>query len=274
MSCLKSALQIVKQYGWRIFPADLSTPQKKSHKSKKYSDGVNWGATSDPVQIREDFSSWPNAGIGIPTGPENEIFVVEADTKEGHKVDGIASLAELENQHGELPHTLMAQSPTGSLHFYFNYPTDGTIIKNSVSAIAPGIDIRGRGGMVIAPPSKRPDGFYQWLNTAAIVDAPDWLLEKIKIIDQPKKTNGACAAQVADNLLALLTTNVEEGARNDTATSLFGRLLWHVDDPALAVAILRMWNECRCKPPMSDGELNGVIVSIGQSEIAVRSVPL
>jgi hypothetical protein len=90
--------------GWAIFPAD-SSGAKKSHKSAKYSNGVPWGATTDADQIRIDFNEWPGCGIGIVTGRTSGIFVTEIDTKEGHGVDGIASLHALQIQYGELPVT-------------------------------------------------------------------------------------------------------------------------------------------------------------------------
>jgi Bifunctional DNA primase/polymerase, N-terminal/AAA domain/Primase C terminal 2 (PriCT-2) len=163
--------------GWYVFPADLSGGNKKSHKSKEHSDGRNWGKTIDPDEIQRDRARCPDAGIGIATGAESGIFVIEADTPEGHDVDGIASLKALEEKHGPLPETLMAVSPSGSVHYYFNYPK-GASIKNSASNIAPGVDVRGEGGMVIAPPSVRKDGQYRWLNDVfPLADAPRWLID-------------------------------------------------------------------------------------------------
>ena len=131
--------------GWFVFP--VPPGEKKSHKSAEHSGGRKWGKTSDPAEIERDWQRWPDANVGIATGPESGFFVVEADTKEGHEVDGIASLARLETQHGQMPKTLMAENPSGSLHFYFKYPTDSSKITNSASKIAPGIDVRGDGGM-------------------------------------------------------------------------------------------------------------------------------
>ena len=105
--------------------------------------------------IARDFRRWPKANIGIPTGPENGFWVLEADTPKGHAVDGIASLRRLERQHGRLPKTLMAVSPSGSLHYYFKWPKR-RVIGNTASKVAPGIDVRGEGGMVLAPPSVKP----------------------------------------------------------------------------------------------------------------------
>ena len=43
----------------------------------------------------------------------------------------------------------------------------------------PGVDIKGDGGMFVAPPSRRNDGVYKWLNNLPIADAPHWLLELV-----------------------------------------------------------------------------------------------
>jgi Bifunctional DNA primase/polymerase, N-terminal/Primase C terminal 2 (PriCT-2) len=161
--------------GWRVFPAPRG--EKKSHKSAAFSSGQRWGATSDAAQIKRDWARWPNANIGIATGPESGFWVVEADTPEGHGVDGVASLKQLEAEHGALPETLMAESPSGSQHRYFKWPA-GVTIRNSASKIAPGVDERGDGGMVIAPPSVKPGkGAYHWVNAHDIAAAPEWLIE-------------------------------------------------------------------------------------------------
>lgn len=155
MSAVCTAAIAYAQRGWKVFPALIEDGKKKSCKAAKYSNGERWGATTDPKEIRRDFAKWQAELIGIPTGPEQGFFVVEADTPKGHDVDGIATLRALETKHGELPQTLMAESPTGSLHYYFNWPSVGTI-RNSTSMIGPGIDVRGQGGMVLGPPSIRP----------------------------------------------------------------------------------------------------------------------
>src|SRR5262249_9560796 len=134
------------------------------------------GKTRDPKQIRKDFTKWPDANVGLPTGRDSGFWVVETDTPKGHNVDGEASLRALEEKHGPLPETLMAESPSGSRHRYFNQPKE-IAIKNSTSSIGPGIDVRGEGGMVIAPPSVRSDGVYRWLNNNPIADASQWLID-------------------------------------------------------------------------------------------------
>ena len=117
-----------------VFPACAAV--KKSHKAADHSNGAKWGASSDPAEIRRDFTHWPDCRIGIPTGAVNRIVVIEIDTVEGHGVDGAASLAKLEAEHGSLPDTLTACSPSGSLHRYFRHPGPAFKIKTTASTAA------------------------------------------------------------------------------------------------------------------------------------------
>jgi hypothetical protein len=201
--------------GWSVFPAH-SSGAKKSHKAAKYSNDQPWGMTTDESDIRKDFKKWPDANVSIVTGEVSGIIVVETDTAEGHGegADGAAELAKLEAEHGELPETRMAISPSGSIHRYYKHP--GFYVINSESVIAPGVDVRGDGGMVLAPPSVMPArestpatpaiaatdgkpaksakkakparaaGTYRWLNDLDIADAPQWLLDKNAPDEKPR----------------------------------------------------------------------------------------
>jgi hypothetical protein len=184
-ACGTAALEYAAR-GWEVFPAPPG--EKKSHKSAKHSGGVKWGKTVNPKIIGDDFRKWSNANVAIVTGAASGIFVIEADTPKGHGVDGLASIKALEAEHGSLPETLIAVSPSGSIHRYYRHPGADIYIKNSTSAIAPGVDVRGDGGMVIAPPSIKPGaGEYRWLNDLPIADAPDWLLTRVIADTKGKK---------------------------------------------------------------------------------------
>jgi hypothetical protein len=173
---------------------------KMSHKSAEHSNGRPWGATTDADEIRRDFRRWPHANVGIVTGAESGFFVVETDTAEGHGdgVDGAAALAKLESEHGAVPVTREAESPSGSIHRLFKHPGPGFKIKNSASVIGPGIDVRGDGGMVVAPPSMKPGkGVYIWRNDLPIADAPQWLLDLVATKVEERSTAPASNSQRA-----------------------------------------------------------------------------
>ncbi len=66
-------------------------------------------------------------------------------------------------------------------HFYFRQPV-GVRIKNSQSKIAPGVDVRGDGGMMVIPPSIHPvsSNRYSIVCDGEVAEAPQWLIELVK----------------------------------------------------------------------------------------------
>ncbi|SCY80879.1 DUF3987 domain-containing protein [Paracoccus tibetensis] len=174
---LAGALDAAKR-GWHVFPAPPG--QKKSHKSAAFSGGRLWGATKDVEEIADDWSRWPAANVGLPTGRINGFFVVDLDTADGHGVDGLGGFALMADAFG-LPDTVTAGTPSGGRHLYFQCPDD-VRIYNSQGAVLPGVDVRGEGGMVLAPPSVKPgvSAPYRWINAPGeylIAECPAWLLK-------------------------------------------------------------------------------------------------
>ncbi len=168
--------------GWHVFPVPPGARQ--SYKSAAHSDGRRWGATTDPDEIRRDFARWPNANVGIVCGPKSGLLVIDIDVPgDGRDKDGAASWAALVAAHGDIPHTIEANSASGGRHIYFRAPV-GETIRNSVSQIAPGIDVRAEGGMVLGVPSVRPNGgVYSWRNPPGffdLADCPEWLLARCR----------------------------------------------------------------------------------------------
>ena len=190
--CLRAALMYAERHDLYSFPARLEKGAKASYLSAEHApEHLNWGMTKNPEQLRKNFGNprWRlKCGVGIPTGEVNHIFVCETDTVKGHGVDGAKALRALEKANGKLPKTLMARSPSGSVHRYYQHP--GGIRLKSI-AIAAGVDIKADGGMVIAPPSKRADGAYTWINPLQpIADAPQWLIDLIEDKERPAVSSG------------------------------------------------------------------------------------
>lgn len=178
MSTILETALAYSELNLEVFPVPPGT--KKSYKSKKFSpDGRRWGATKSPDTIRSYWAEHPDANLGVPTGAVNGFWVLEYDTiAGGHAIDGAASLAALEAEFGPLPETRQAESPSGSVHFYFLHPGFEIV---GTPGIRPGIDIRGDGNMVLVPPSIKPGvGEYKWRNDLPVADAPPWLLDLVK----------------------------------------------------------------------------------------------
>ena len=116
--------------------------------------------------------------IGILTGAPSGIVVIDVDA------GGEETLAKLEREHGPLPPTVQARTGTGRRHIYFKHP--GMPVKNDVKRrLGPGLDVRGDGGFVVAPPSLHANGKrYEWMPGAApwdreLATLPSWLLGKL-----------------------------------------------------------------------------------------------
>ena len=100
--------------------------------------------------------SWPDMNIGILSGGDTGIFVVDVDPRHG----GDESLKILEATYGSLPVTLTATTGGGGIHYLFQIP-EGLDIRNSAGGLAPGLDIRGEGGLIVVEPSTT-QGAYTW----------------------------------------------------------------------------------------------------------------
>lgn len=199
------------------------------------------------------FARWPEANVGIVTGTVSGLVVLDVDAAHG----GGDSLAALERDHGPLPPTVEAVTGGGGRHLYFRHPGSQT---GSRIGLRPGIDLKGDGGYVVAPPSVHPNGRrYAWRSgraPAGLMPAPLplWLL------DPHARRPGHSLA----DWRALVRDGVAEGRRNSSVASLTGHLLWHGVDPDVALELMLAWNRLRCRPPLDDAEVAGVVRSIAR----------
>lgn len=110
-------------------------------------------ATTDPGQVTAWWTQWPDANIGLPTG---HLFdVIDVDGSEG--VAAMWGGAEcVADSLTILGHAHTARN--GGHHLYV--PVRG---HGNKTAIRPGVDYRGAGGYVVAPPSVGATGRrYEW----------------------------------------------------------------------------------------------------------------
>jgi Bifunctional DNA primase/polymerase, N-terminal len=115
--------------------------------------GLKEGST-DQARIRQWWTQQPDANVGIVTGAASGIFVFDVDPRHG----GDEHLAELEREHHPLPRTTEAATGGGGRHLFFAHP-GGRVPSRT---IVPGVDVKGDGGYVVAPPSVTTAS-YSWL---------------------------------------------------------------------------------------------------------------
>jgi hypothetical protein len=214
-------------------------------------------ATTDEQTIRDWWARWPDANVGIVTG--NGLVVLDVDPRHG----GDTSLAELERAHGPLPDTVRALTGGDGTHFYL--AVDQPI--GNRAGLAPGIDLRGESGFVVAPPSLHASGRRYALELGANPDevplapAPAWLLERIHA-DRPSGIS-----RPPDEWAALVRGPIAEGMRNDSLARLAGYLLRRRPAPRVVLELMRAVNEGRCRPALSDAEVRTIVDSIARREL-------
>lgn len=219
-------------------------------------------ATRDPDALRTLFGVlYRNANVGIATGERAGIVVLDVDPRHG----GDRALMELETRHGELPATPASTTGGGGLHFFFKHP--GGVIKNSVSKIGAGLDIRGAGGYVVAPPSVHVSGqSYSWITGRSPSDLPlalppSWLIQEMQGGDDQAR-----AVVSRARARRLVKHGVCEGERNTAVAQLVGHLLRHRVDPFIALDLVLAWNAARNEPPLPEAEVIAVVESIAGRE--------
>jgi Bifunctional DNA primase/polymerase, N-terminal len=126
-----SAIYYAEKYGWPVFPL------RPGGKQPAVKTGLN-GATLDIDRIERWWDSHPDCNIGIPTGIRFD--VIDFDPPEG-LLTYIREAENLPDSHGQVT------TPSCGIHLYI--PPSGT--GNRVRML-PGVDYRGKGGYVAAPP--------------------------------------------------------------------------------------------------------------------------
>lgn len=174
MNALQFAHHYVK-HGLPVFPCGID--------KRPLVQGGFKAASKDPDQISKWWTTYLGAMIGIPTGQASGLVVIDVDVKNG--VDGFESLKQLES----LPKTLMVKTPSGGAHLYFNHDPDRPL-RNSISQLGPGLDVRGDGGYIIAAGSVGSSGSYEVTCDLPVADCPTWISDFL----QAKKAHSAPAA--------------------------------------------------------------------------------
>ena len=149
---LGRAALIYAQWGWPVFP--LQPGQKIPYeRSRGFKD-----ATTDPDLVRRWWTKAPQSNIGIATGHRFDVLDVDWLTKSGNSSGAHTSWPDLRDS-GRLPDVHgLATTARGGIHVFVQ-PTGG----GNMAGFLPGLDYRGAGGYIVAPPSRTTEGRrYSW----------------------------------------------------------------------------------------------------------------
>jgi hypothetical protein len=160
------------------------------------------------ADVRAYWSQNPQAGIAIVTGVPSGLVVVDVDPRNGGSVEAVLEKS---------CRTGMATcTGGGGTHFFLRHP--GTHVPCGKTAL-PGVDRKGDGGYVVAPPTLHPNGErYYWRElTGEPGELPGWVLERPTATSPAGEDRGQWVADTIANPQAVVA-----GTQEDTLT----RLAW------------------------------------------------
>ena len=248
---LAAALAYAADHGLRVLPVyavsesgacDCGRPECPSAGKHPAIDEWPERATTDPETIRTWFRRRRN--VGIATGRGLLVLDIDLGGEEWLRQQAV-------------PLTWSARTGSGGLHYYFRLPP-GVELRDTAGKLAAGVDTRGDGGMVVAPPSVSGRGLYEWQTAPGEVDLapiPAWLLTRLLEL-----ASGSERSPVRD-----LPETIPTGQRNEALARVAGAL-WRpgvLSESALA-ASLQAVNRERCEPPLPADEVARIAASVSR----------
>ena len=240
---LEHALRYAEK-GWKVFPVNKN---KKPLTPNGFKD-----ASTKPQVIKQFWKRFPDANIGIATGKQSNLVVIDIDSKKPDDVERI--VVELTKLKGSFHQNVVARTGGGGFHFYFEHP--GTAwVKSPTDAFGiQGLDIRADGAYVVAPPSQHLSGeLYVWGDDQSPFEAklplsPSFILD----VSRAKSRN----------LLNDVSGKITAGNRNTTLASIAGLCRSLGLDNESILEILNRQNIKRCDTPLGDYVIQMIYVNI------------
>lgn len=279
---LKAASELIKM-GFHVFPL---IENEKTPYLKNFTDL----AMTDPDKLKTYW--WDSVmeiehrhNIGIATskfGREQALVVVDVDNKKGK--EGSKTLLQLELEGYDFPKTLTQKTPSGGLHYIYKHSEP---LKQGTDVIGSGLDIRSRGGYIVASSSIVGGKAYTFdiKQGTEIADCPAWLVKKLKDDEnkerelkkkEPTKkiSQKAAASRAKDYLLNNAPVAVEGSGGDSTTFKVANRLKdIGVSEKNALKLMLENWNE-NCQPPWGQDELKYKIenaYAYGQNSAGIDS---
>lgn len=267
MTQLESALALAKQGFW-IFPV---LPKGVGYRDRNGNDQISDGkhpavsgwqdwATRNEEKIRKRWARMPY-NIGISTskfGDDQAIVVVDVDTKKGKRGD--CELLRLELEGHVFPGTLEQTTPSGGRHLIYVHDRP---LRQGADVLAVGLDIRSKGGYIVAPGSEIDGKFYTRVNGFDHLEpAPGWLVDRLgaaptRSVPPSGPAPGVDPKRAEERSVEYLkvTAGATLGSRGSTAYKVAARLKDFGCTRPQALLLMDMYWAEKCDPPMPPNDL-------------------
>lgn len=249
-----AALKLAER-GIPVFPVDGT-----SKRPRLVRHGV-LDATTDVGLIESWWRLAPDAGVAIATGKPSRVVVVDVDPRHG----GNHGFDDLSDRLGSLPAGPIVTTPSGGFHRWLRLPA-GADIRNSAGRLADGVDVRGTGGYVVAPPTSGHKGAWCWSGRRGPL--PETPAAWLEAMTQP---TDRWAPVPASEWVAILSDGVGEGTRHDSMIRLVGHLLGKRLDVDVVVGLAHCVNTAKFRPPLPADEVTAILDGIAAREAAKRT---
>lgn len=237
---LVEALKL-QEIGWSIIPVGQD---KKPL--------ISWAEFQERRASKDEIKAWfkkfPKANIGVVTGPISNLLVFDIDAKHGRTSGEF-----------QFPVTVCSNTGGGGEHYFFKYPKFE--VHNSAGLLfGEGVDIRGKGGYIVLPPSLHLSSkYYEWKEFCSpfdleLADIPEWL--ETALSKQSKKESPKMYEKDSSEII--------EGTRNDTAVSVAGKIISETSKElrsSVGYKKFIKWNSL-LSSPLSEEELKAVWKSV------------
>lgn len=204
-------------------------------------------------ELMEFFDTAVPYNLGIVTGEPSNICVVDVDVRSG----GGDSLQQLADQGLDLPASLLSHTGGGGYHLIYQLPA-GERLRSSAGSVAPGIDIRAAGGMIVVPPSVHKSGaLYQWDESVdedtCADEIPEQLLVRMRSAARPE-------------LVIEPGRKLIEGNRHPPLMRIAGMLHRYGLTEQGMYRVLRALDSELCEPSLGEDEIKSMANSSGKWE--------
>ena len=243
---LEAALAYRRDFNFSIIPLNPSIEEEKSKKPL-----IKWEEFQKRRASEEEIISWwtrwPDAMIGIVCGSISGIFVLDADSE-----------AAKEHLESLLPESFICpivQTPRPGWHYWLKNQVG---IRNSNNGL---IHIRGEGGYVVAPPSKKADGLeYKFLVQPVKNLSPPSIPPLLnKLINDSNALQKGKIDEIGRNETSRSVTSVtisfEKGHRDESLFHLANQLVRSGESKENILYLLENIAEKVCTPPFPIKEI-------------------